>query len=61
MIEIIDKCTLCGKVLKTNPEEACEGDECEGVYEFYNDSDLIFNFCNECRNMLEEKDKKYNA
>ena len=61
MAEIIDKCTLCGKALKHNPEEACEGDECEGTYEFRNDSDSVFNFCNECRMTLEQKDKEYNA
>ena len=61
MTEIIDKCTLCGKVLKRNQEEACEGDECEGTYEFRNDSDLVFNFCKECRKMLDQKDSKHNA
>lgn len=61
MLKIIDRCTLCGKILKTNPEEACEGDECEGEYEFNNDLTLSFNFYKECRKMLEQKDKEYNA
>ena len=61
MTKIIDRCTLCGKVLKTNPEEACEGDECEGEYQFHNDVTLSYNFCGKCRNMLDEKDKEHNA
>ena len=56
-----DRCTLCGKLLKTNPEETCEGDECEGVYEFRNDSDITFYFCEGCRQMLEIKDREYNV
>lgn len=61
MIKIVDKCTLCDKVLKSNPEETCEGDECEGEYEFRNDSDLIFNFCKDCRKILEKKDGEHNT
>ena len=56
-----DRCTLCGKLLKTNPEETCEGEECEGTYEFKNDSNLTFYFCERCRRILEEKDRKYNG
>ena len=61
MTKIIDKCSLCGKALKANPEETCKGDECEGEYEFRNDSNLIFNFCKDCRKMIEEKDRIHNA
>lgn len=61
MPQIIDRCTLCGKILKTYPEEACEGGECIGEYEFNNDSTLSFYFCKECRNMLDEKGKKHNG
>lgn len=61
MIKIVDKCTLCDKVLKSNSEETCEGDECEGEYEFRNDSDLIFNFCKDCRKILEKKDGEHNT
>ena len=63
MTKIIERCTLCSKVLKTDSEEACseESGECEGEYEFHNDLTSDFNFCKNCREMLEQKDEGYNA